>query len=135
MNESHLSLVVTHWVTSELGLALNCELSYDAGDPLAVCLVFTGQGPRSVRWVFSRELLAEGLNARTGEGDVALWPVLDEDGETDCLRIRLGGDRTALIELDAAPVAEWLAETYGLVPPGTELDGVDWDELAAQLAE
>ncbi|WP_338704286.1 SsgA family sporulation/cell division regulator (plasmid) [Streptomyces sp. Q6] len=135
MNQSHLSLVVTHRVTSELGLTLNCELSYDAGDPLAVSLVFTGKGPRSVRWIFSRELLAAGMNARTGDGDVVLWPVLDEDGEPDSLQMRLGGDRTALIELDAAPVAEWLAETYELVPLGTELDGVDWDALAAQLTE
>ncbi|WP_372346832.1 SsgA family sporulation/cell division regulator [Streptomyces sp. KL116D] len=135
MPQSHLSLKVTQWVTDELALALDCDFVYDSHDPLAVTLDFTTDGTRSVRWVFSRSLLAEGMTARTGEGDVALWPVHGEGGDPDAFQVLLGGARRALVEIDAAPVAEWLADTYALVPPGTELDGVDWDALVAELTE
>ncbi|MEV0175499.1 SsgA family sporulation/cell division regulator [Streptomyces sp. NPDC050803] len=135
MKKCHLSLEITHWVTSELSLMLNCEFSYDAQDPLAVTLVLDSDGGRPVRWIFCRQLLTEGMTARAGEGDVVLWPLLDSDGEASSFCVRVGGgERTALFEIPAEPVREWLAGTFAMVPRGTELDGVDWDQLV-QLAE
>ncbi|MFG2357046.1 SsgA family sporulation/cell division regulator [Streptomyces sp. NPDC048521] len=134
MKNSQLSLEITHWVTSELTLTLDCEISYDTHDPLAVTLVLDTDGPRPVRWVFSRDLLADGMTARVGEGDVVLWPVCDLDGEASSFCMRVGDVHTALFEIPAEPVTEWLAGTYAMVPRGAELDGVDWDELV-QLAE
>ncbi|MFF4836727.1 SsgA family sporulation/cell division regulator [Streptomyces sp. NPDC001315] len=134
MKKCHLSLQITHWVISDLALTLKCELSYNSADPLAVTMVLDTDRERPVRWVFSRELLAEGLTARVGEGDVVLWPVHDRDGDLTSFCVRVGSVRTALFEIDAEPVVNWLARTYEMVPRGSELNGVDWDELV-QLAE
>ncbi|MEW2515472.1 SsgA family sporulation/cell division regulator [Streptomyces sp. NPDC046870] len=134
MKKCRLSLEVTHWVTSDLTLTLNSEISYDTHDPLAVTVVLDADGERPVRWIFARDLLADGLSARVGEGDVALWPVCDLDGEASSFCLRVGGARKALFEIPAEPVRTWLAGTYTMVPRGAELDGVDWDELV-QLAE
>ncbi|MER6120662.1 SsgA family sporulation/cell division regulator [Streptomyces sp. NPDC001743] len=134
MKKCHLSLEITHWVTHELALDLDCEFTYDTSDPLAVTLVLGADSERSVRWIFCRQLLADGLTARVGEGEVVLWPLLDGEGEPATFCARVGGARTALLEIPARPVGQWLARTYAMVPRGTELDGVDWDELV-QLAE
>ncbi|WP_031010117.1 SsgA family sporulation/cell division regulator [Streptomyces sp. NRRL F-5727] len=135
MKKCHLTLEITHWVTSELPLDLTCEFGYDTSDPLAVSLVLDSHGARPVRWFLCRELLADGLVARAGEGEVVLWPLLDSDGERSSFCVRVGGgDRTALFEIPVEPVARWLARTWEMVPRGTELEGVDWDELV-QLAE
>ncbi|MFF9340324.1 MULTISPECIES: SsgA family sporulation/cell division regulator [unclassified Streptomyces] len=130
MKKCPLSLEITHWVTSALSRRLKCEFSYDTGDPLAVTLTLDTDGERPVRWNLCRELLADGMVAEAGEGEVVLWPLSDgESGYSSfCLRVG-GGDRTALFEIPAEPVGEWLARTWAAVPRGTELDGVDWDEL------
>ncbi|MGV9456857.1 SsgA family sporulation/cell division regulator [Streptomyces sp. NPDC003635] len=134
MRKFHRSLEITHWVTPALPFRLSCEFSYDTQDPLAVTLLLDSDGERPVRWILLRELLAEGITARSGEGDVVIWPVPDQDGEPSSFRVLLGSDHTALFEIPVEPVQEWLSGTYSLVAPGTELDGVDWDELV-QLAE
>ncbi len=130
MKKCHLSLEITHWVTPTLARELKCAFSYDTGDPLAVTLVLDADGERPVRWNLCRDLLADGMVAEAGEGEVVLWPLFDAESgrSTFCVRVG-GGDRTALFEIPAEPVAEWLARTWAVVPRGTELDGVDWDEL------
>ncbi|WP_414496754.1 SsgA family sporulation/cell division regulator [Streptomyces sp. CRN 30] len=108
---------ITYWVTSELSLDLECEFSYDALDPLAVTLVLGLDGERPVRWVFCRQLLADGMVTRVGEGEVVLWPMLDEDGERSSFCVRVGaGDRVALFEVPTDPVGQWLAGTWAMVP-------------------
>lgn len=134
MKKCQLALEITHWVFSELDLPLQCEFSYDTQDPLAVTLVLDTEGVRPVTWALSRDLLAEGMTARVGEGDVTCWPVLDHDGEPSSFCVRVGSTHKAVFEIPAEPVVSWLARTYDMVPRGTELDGVDWDEWA-QLAE
>ncbi|MFE1521436.1 SsgA family sporulation/cell division regulator [[Kitasatospora] papulosa] len=134
MKQSHLSLRITHWVIPNLARRLNCEISYNSEDPLAVTMVFNTASECPVRWTFSRELLADGLNARVGEGDVALWPMHDHNGGLTSFCVRVGGARTALFEIAAEPVMSWLDKTYEMVPCGAEFNGVDWDALV-QLAE
>ncbi|WP_121714455.1 SsgA family sporulation/cell division regulator [Streptomyces sp. E5N91] len=118
-----------------LSLDLTCELSYDTSDPLAVTLVLDSGGARPVRWIFCPQLLADGLVSRAGEGDVVLWPLLDSEGERSsfCLRVR-EGDRMAIFEIPTEPIGQWLARTWTMAPRGTELEGVDWNQLV-QLAE
>ncbi|MEV7077872.1 SsgA family sporulation/cell division regulator [Streptomyces sp. NPDC093516] len=135
MKKCYLTLEITHWVTTELCLGMKCEFTYDTSDPLAVTLVLDSDGERPVRWIFCRQLLADGLVARVGEGEVVLWPLFDSDGERASFCVRVGGgDRTALFEIPGEPVVQWLARTWEMVPRGTELEDVDWDELV-QLAE
>ena len=53
------------------------ELTYDSRDPFAVQASFrTGQGT-AVDWVFARDLLADGLMASSGTGDVRVQPTAD----------------------------------------------------------
>lgn len=136
MKKCNLTLEIAQWLSCELALRLSCEFSYAEQDPLAVTLVLDTDGQRPVRWVLSRDLLADGLSARSGEGDVMLWPMYDlPDGEaSSSFYLRLGSVHTALFEIPAEAVAQWLSHTYAMVPRGTEMDAVDWDALS-QLAD
>ncbi|GGJ28749.1 hypothetical protein GCM10010121_045110 [Streptomyces brasiliensis] len=110
-------------------MLISCEFSYDVRDPYAVTLILDSEGEHPVRWVFSRELLADGLTGSAGEGDVTVWPESDGGGGW-FLWLEVGRDpHTALFEMPAEPVTEWLLETYGLVPEGQESTGVEWDAL------
>jgi hypothetical protein len=107
------------------------ELRYDPDDPYAVAISFhTGQG--EVDWMFGRDLLADGLIARTGEGDIAVRPAA-EDPER------------VLVELDAPTgfavlsgpsedIAEFLDLSYDVVSPGEEELWIDFDRELAKLA-
>ena len=134
MKKCCLTLSITRWVRPGHGLTMPCKFSYDPRDPLAVTVTFKADDAWSVCWVIDRQLLADGLTARCGEGDVVIWPLCDQDGQSPSLCLRIGNTNTALFEIPAEPLGQRLEETYGLIAPGTELDGVNWDELL-QLAE
>lgn len=131
IKKCHLALKIRHWAGGRPTL-IACEFSYSAKDPLAVTLIFDTEGDWPVRWIFSRELLTEGLTAKAGEGDVVLWP--EYCAHQASLWAEVGSVHTALFEIPVKPVAQWLAETYAVVPRGQEMAEVDWDELT-QLAE
>ncbi|SDP39234.1 SsgA family sporulation/cell division regulator [Actinacidiphila guanduensis] len=109
-----------------LSAPLVCELSYSTADPLAVAIVFDVEGRWPVRWLFARDLLADGLTARTGQGDVVIWPG-DEEGSL-LVQVRKG-HCAAHFKLPLTAVGKWLARCYGLVPRGHEMQHVDWGEL------
>lgn len=114
-------------------LALDAELRYTATDPLAVEALFDDDSPEPIRWVFARDLLAAGLDRRTGEGDVVVWPTHDADGRPAVhLRLR-SPDGDALLEGSAVALAEFLAATWRLVPPGTEQEHLDVDAVLDAL--
>jgi hypothetical protein len=109
------------------------ELRYSAQDPLAVEALFDDGTPDPVRWVFARDLLAAGLDRRTGDGDVVIWPTQDAQAHPAVhLRLRSpNGD--ALLEAPADAVADFLAATARLVPPGTEYQHFDIDAALESL--
>ncbi|MFI9543796.1 SsgA family sporulation/cell division regulator [Streptomyces sp. NPDC052016] len=134
MRKCHLTVESTHWVARRLPVPINCEFSFHPRDPYAVTLIFDAEGERPVRWVFARELLAEGLTATAGQGDVAVWLEHDPDGASS-MWVEVGNAlHKALFEIPGPPIAQWLASTYALVPRGQEMVGVDWEELT-QLTE
>jgi hypothetical protein len=114
-------------------LPVVAELRYSAQDPLAVEALFDDGSPELVHWVFARDLLAAGLDRRTGDGDVVVWPTQDTQARPAVhLRLRSpSGD--ALLEAPADSVAEFLTETARLVPPGTEYQHVDIDAALESL--
>ncbi|MFF0050842.1 SsgA family sporulation/cell division regulator [Streptomyces sp. NPDC005498] len=128
MKKCHLSLSITQWIGVRLPLPITCEFSYSARDPFAVTLIFDAEGEWPVRWVFSRELLAEGLTARAGDGDVVLWPEFGPDGGC-ALWVQVGRTCTAHFEIPAKPVMQWLAATYVMVTRGQEIAEVEWGDL------
>ena len=115
---------------------LSGELRYDPSDPFAVSLAIGTECGDPVVWTFARELLAAGVSAPAGEGDITVEPDLTSSFDDDerLLRITLATDCLATMITSAARVLEFLVETYAIVPTGSELDRVDLDaEIAALL--
>ena len=111
---------------------LDGELEYTSSDPFAVVAVFrTGHTP--IRWVFARDLLAEGLFAPTGDGDVHVWPCLDTRGHAVVLIELASPDGEALLQASSLEVSEFLQHTFELVPRGTENTQMNVDDTLLQL--
>ena len=123
-------------VSAELGLSLVvpehgavplvASLDYAANDPYAIKMAFHVGADEPVEWIFGRELLAAGLEAPVGEGDVQVWP--DDTEGSDILNIALSSPfGEAHFEAPLSDTAEFLKSTYGIVPAGTESDFVDFE--------
>ena len=119
-------------VGPDVPVLVNAVLEYQPRDPYAVtAVILTTAGP--VSWVFSRDLLDEGLVHEVGDGDVQLAPVRDDDGHST-VQLRLSSpDGVAVLEAATDGVLEFLARSYGLVPPGSEAAFIDMDGLVAAL--
>jgi hypothetical protein len=129
----------SHTVTTPLTLSvsaatgdadLQAELRYDPSDPLAVALAIGVECAEPVVWVFGRELLADGINRPTGEGDITIEPATDGEHK---LRITLATDCLATMTADRNTVIEFLVDAFTAVPSGCEMDGVDLDAEIAGL--
>lgn len=108
---------------------LDAELRYNPNDPLAVSLAIGTQCDEPVVWVFARDLLASGIYASVGEGDISIEPADRE------IRITLATDCLATMLAPRDRVVEFLVETFTRVPSGCEFDGIDVDaEIAALLS-
>jgi hypothetical protein len=129
-------------VTQEI--ALQCEddlgrplifissFAYDPQDPYAVRLTFHIAGG-DVHWVLARCLLARGIDEPAGEGDVCLRPDLDRDGRAVVSMDFHSPEGRLVVEARTSDVYQFLARTHAAVPPGTEGDNVDLDELVEEL--
>src|SRR5690349_9781337 len=106
------------------------ELEYDTRDPYAVAVVLHA-GPGAVRWLFGRDLLADGLLARCGDGDVRVGPAADPA----LVLVELTSpDGAAVLEAPAKEIAAFLDRTYDVVPAGSESDWFDFDEELEKLS-
>ena len=115
---------------------LDAELRYDPADPFAVSLAIGTECGDPVVWTFARDLLSAGVGSPQGEGDITIEPdyATDMDSDERMLRITLATDCLATMLAPAAPVVEFLVETFTVVPTGAELDRVDLDaEIAALI--
>ena len=106
--------------------------SYRADQPFTVTAAFQTDRDRWVEWVFSRELLAEGLTDPAGVGDVRFRPIEERGLRMLVVEIE-SPEGYALMELDHVAVAEFLDATAELVPLGSESDHFDVDALIAEL--
>lgn len=107
-------------------------LRYDREDPFAVRMAFpppaTLEG-NEVSWAFSRELLAAGIDAPAGVGDVRVRP--------------FGFDRTvvefhapegvAMVHVRTSELRRFLKRVQGMVPSGREHLYLDLDHNLAEL--
>jgi hypothetical protein len=132
------SWVVSRNLTLELidaageACQLEGELEYDTADPFAIVAVFRA-GIAPIRWVFARELLAKGLFAPAGDGDVHVWPCLDSQGQAVVIIELTSPDGEALLQAASREVNEFLQHTFELVPQGTEAMKLDLDETVRRL--
>ncbi|MEV7613152.1 SsgA family sporulation/cell division regulator [Streptomyces sp. NPDC089799] len=120
MRESvQAEVMMSFLVSEELSFRIPVELRYESRDPFAVRLTFHLPGDAPVTWAFGRELLLDGINKPSGDGDVHIAPT-DPDELSDVhIRLQVGGDR-ALFRAGAAPLVAFLDRTDRLVPLGQE---------------
>ena len=109
-------------------------LGYRADDPYAVALVFHSASG-DVEWVVSRTLLLQGLAAPTGEGDVRVYPSIDEDARVVAILDFCSPDGRLIAQADSLSLQSFLARTFELVPVGTESGRLDLDGLIAALLD
>jgi hypothetical protein len=107
------------------------ELRYDTRDPYAVVAAFRTGKAGWVEWVFARDLLADGLIAAAGEGDVRIRPSTD-DPEVVVVELSSPSGH-AVFEASAQEFADFLDRTYDVVVPGNEHLWVDVDEALTQM--
>lgn len=107
------------------------ELRYDTRDPYAVVAAFRTGKAGWVEWVFARDLLADGLIAMAGEGDVRIRPSAD-DPEVVVVELSSPSGH-AVFEASAQEFADFLDRTYDVVVPGNEHLWVDVDEALTQM--
>ena len=111
---------------------LETELSYDPADPLAVSATFSTVAGR-VRWTFGRDLLIEGLVEPVGDGDVHVWPCLDNDGNSVVIIELCSPDGEALVQGRTADITDFVERMTQSVAPGAESELVDVDAAIAAI--
>lgn len=131
--ELELQLVVP----GSAALPVRAGMRYDITDPYAVQVAFhTGSpdaGSAVVDWTFARQLLADGVAAPVGEGDVQVWPSASAGASVVCLSLSSPSGK-ALFEVPLPALVDFLGHTYAAVPTGGESAYVDVDaELALLL--
>ncbi|GAA1976111.1 SsgA family sporulation/cell division regulator [Kitasatospora viridis] len=99
-------------------IPLRSTWAYHSYDPLAVRVDFLLPLGAPERWTFARELLAEGLDAPAGDGDVVLEPEADLDHVLVLLR---GADgAAAVLRAEEQGLRDFLDRSYARVPSGGE---------------
>jgi hypothetical protein len=119
--------VTLRLVVPRAEVLLNASLRYDRDDPYAVHLSFpTSPGNSPIEWIFARSLLADGLTAPAGDGDVQIWPARqDRRGPVYVERCSPSG--RALFAVPQPVLTDFLARCHALVAPGAEAGHLDFD--------
>jgi len=125
-------------VSAELGLRLVvpqqtivplvASLFYASEDPYAIRIAFHVGLDEPVEWIFARDLLSMGIEAREGIGDVHVWPSAGSEGGEpgSVLNIELSSPfGQAHFEAPVKEISDFLRRTYEIVPAGEESDHVD----------
>jgi hypothetical protein len=131
---SDVSLDITVECMDERGMRheIDTVLGYRSSDPFAVSMTFvTGEG--DLVWTFGRDLLAQGVEAPNGEGDVHVAPALGVSGRA-MVSIELSSPDGHLVLLArSSDVTDFLARTVAVVPQGSESEHFDVDLLINQV--
>jgi hypothetical protein len=115
-------------------VSLPTTLRYRADDPYAVAFVFHSAGG-DVEWVIARTLLLQGLAAPVGEGDVRVYPAVDDDGAAVTRLDFCSPDGQLVAQADPFAVQSFLTRTFALVPAGAEGGHLDMDALVEALLQ
>lgn len=104
--------------------SIDAVLVYRSCDPYAVGLRLW-----HVCWWFDRTLLATGMDCRCGLGDVTVEPV----SITTVLVHLRSPEGHGTVSLPRPVCRRFLARIAALVPPGSERQHIDWDQVVQQL--
>lgn len=114
------------------GLELVARLGYDPRDPFAVTITFPAPDAE-VCWVMSRAVLQLGLTDPAGQGDLQLWPSIDERSRAVVVLEFRSPDGRLIAQASTHEVYRFLTRTLAVVPAGTESDHLDVDAMIAGL--
>ncbi|MYR56268.1 SsgA family sporulation/cell division regulator [Streptomyces sp. SID625] len=127
-----LKILMTLVAGPDTGVFVPVRLYYKDTDPYAVHFSFDVTPDQVVSWAFARELLAQGITAPAGLGDVRITPVGPLQDRSLCIELE-SPDGYARLEGPAASVKTWLAKTFEAVPAGRESESVDIDSFLDEL--
>lgn len=116
----------------ERPMSFIASFGYHPDDPYAVWITFHIPAG-DVRWAVARSLLVRGLTEPAGEGDIRLWPSLDEDGRAVVRMDFHSPEGRLLASAYTADLHQFLARTWAAVPVGSESTRVDLDRLVESL--
>jgi hypothetical protein len=120
-------------ILGESKACLPVDLVYDPCDPLAVTMVLNGCVGEEVRWTFAWDLLAAGLVAEAGEGDVRVGPAT---GGLHGLEVSLAPPHGVHVRLPNLEVASFVRALRGQQESDADRVGAALDvALAAITAE
>ncbi|MCK2239537.1 MULTISPECIES: SsgA family sporulation/cell division regulator [unclassified Crossiella] len=133
MREDHAEIETTTMFNLLVAppVPVEVELGYSTTDPYAVRAVFNPGGSASVEWILARDLLADGLISDSGEGDVRMWPILDQVDQVVIEFTTPAGH--ARFTADAEELADFLNRSYELVAPGSEHEWFDFEHELTHL--
>jgi Streptomyces sporulation and cell division protein, SsgA len=119
-------------VPGHSGVPLTATLNYRRDDPYAIRIAFHVGASEPVEWIFSRDLLAVGLDRAAGDGDVRVWP--STGARRDVLNITLSSPfGQAHFEAPIKALTRYLLRTYEVVPAGREAGYIDIDSELSDL--
>jgi hypothetical protein len=107
-------------------------LGYRQHDPYAVTLTFHSSNG-DVEWIVARTLLLQGLAAPAGEGDVKIYPSIDDDARAVAVFDFSSPDGRLVAQACTHELQTFLSRTFATVPVGTESAHLDVDGIIAGL--
>lgn len=129
----HHSVIATTGMTliaEAADIDVDAELNFHSRDPFAIRVVFSVASAPAVEWVFSRELLVDGLSAPAGTGDVQIFPT----NKGIVFELNSPSGRAQLLA-DPQVLTSFVQDTLEALPLGTESRYYDLDQEIALLAD
>ncbi|GEP40087.1 sporulation protein SsgA [Nocardioides psychrotolerans] len=113
-------------------VAFVASFGYRADDPYAVWLTFHIPGG-DVSWAVARSLLLKGLTEPSGDGDIRLWPGLDDEGHAVVVLDFHSPSGSLRTQARTVALRVFLDRTWVVVPPGEEGKQLDLERLVGAL--
>ena len=138
MNQQPTTPVLSHDITLACvdpwgrNVDVPTTLGYRKEDPYAVTLTFHSSAG-DVEWIVARTLLLQGLATPAGEGDVKVYPSIDDEGSAVAVLDFSSPDGRLVAQANTHELQAFLARTFAAVPVGTESEHLDVDALIVGL--
>ncbi|WP_436764388.1 SsgA family sporulation/cell division regulator [Streptosporangium sp. V21-05] len=113
------------WPADSPKTPLNAMLTYSSSDPHAVCLMFVQGRTITSEYTFARDLLAEGVRAPAGQGNVLVAPHDELDDLYLAITLTPESGYPFLLYVLRELVIDFVNQVYRHVPHGREQVDVD----------
>ena len=111
---------------------IEASFGFDPSDPYAVWITFHSS-TGDVSWAVCRSLIASGMTDPVGEGDIQLWPSIDDDGRAVVMFEFCSPDGELVAHARTSEIYRFLSRTLTAVPFGAEGTHLDLDALITEL--